>query len=57
MPRAYIGVDVGTNSTRAGVFDEAGTLLAIARHPIRIWHEAGDIVEQSSQDIWDACTA
>src|SRR3954469_10964351 len=57
MPRAYIGVDVGTTSTRAGVFDEAGTLLAIARHPIRIWHEAGDIVEQSSQDIWDAWTA
>lgn len=55
MPRAYIGVDVGTTSTRAGVFDEAGTLLASARHPIRIWHEAGDIVEQSSSDIWDAC--
>ncbi|MFK4508728.1 FGGY-family carbohydrate kinase [Bradyrhizobium daqingense] len=55
MPRAYIGVDVGTTSTRAGVFDEAGTLLAMARHPIRTWHEAGDIVEQSSQDIWEAC--
>lgn len=55
MPRAYIGVDVGTTSTRAGVFDEAGALLATARHPIRIWHEAGDIVEQSSQDIWEAC--
>lgn len=55
MPRAYIGVDVGTTSTRAGVFDEAGILLATARHPIRIWQEAGDIVEQSSQDIWQAC--
>src|SRR3954463_12757962 len=55
MPRAYIGVDVGTTSARAGVFDEAGTLLATAKHPIRIWHEAGDIVEQSSPDIWDAC--
>ena len=29
-----------------------GTLLATARHPITIWHEAGDIVEQSSADIW-----
>jgi D-ribulokinase len=56
MPQAYIGVDVGTTSTRAGVFDEAGNLLATARHPIRIWHEAGDIVEQSSADIWDACS-
>ncbi|UPJ67126.1 FGGY-family carbohydrate kinase [Bradyrhizobium sp. 191] len=55
MPRAYIGVDVGTTSTRAGVFDEAGILLATARHPIRIWQEPGDIVEQSSQDIWEAC--
>ncbi|KYH00439.1 FGGY-family carbohydrate kinase [Bradyrhizobium sp. DOA1] len=55
MPRAYIGVDVGTTSARAGVFDEVGTLLAMARHPIRTWHEAGDIVEQSSQDIWEAC--
>jgi len=55
MPQAYIGVDVGTSSTRAGVFDEAGNLLATARHPIRIWHEAGDVVEQSSSDIWEAC--
>jgi D-ribulokinase len=57
MQQAYIGVDVGTSSTRAGVFDEAGKLLAIARHPIRTWHEAGDIVEQSSGDIWSACIA
>jgi D-ribulokinase len=57
MRQAYIGVDVGTSSTRAGVFDETGKLLAIARHPIRTWHEAGDIVEQSSSDIWNACAA
>jgi D-ribulokinase len=55
MQQAYIGVDVGTSSTRAGVFDETGRLLGIARHPIRTWHEAGDIVEQSSEDIWNAC--
>jgi D-ribulokinase len=53
--QAFIGVDVGTASTRAGVFDEKGTLLATARHPITIWQEAGDIVEQSSADIWAAC--
>jgi D-ribulokinase len=55
MMQAFIGVDVGTASTRAGVFDEKGTLLATARHPITIWQEAGDIVEQSSADIWAAC--
>jgi D-ribulokinase len=57
MRQAYIGVDVGTSSTRAGVFDETGKLLGTARYPIATWHEAGDIVEQSSSDIWHACTA
>jgi D-ribulokinase len=55
MRRAFVGVDVGTSSARAGVFDETGTLLSTARHPIAVWHEAGDIVEQSSSDIWAAC--
>jgi D-ribulokinase len=57
MRQAFIGVDVGTSSARAGVFDENGTLLATARHPIAIWHEAGSVVEQSSSDIWAACAA
>jgi D-ribulokinase len=57
MQQAYIGVDVGTSSTRAGVFDERGELLGTTRHPIQTWHEAGDIVEQSSSDIWNACAA
>ena len=57
MQQAFIGIDVGTTSTRAGIFDEAGNLLATARHPIRVWQEAGDVVEQSSSDIWDACAA
>jgi D-ribulokinase len=57
MRQAFIGIDVGTSSTRAGIFDEEGNLLATARHPIRVWQEAGDIVEQSSSDIWDACTS
>jgi D-ribulokinase len=55
--RAFIGVDVGTASARAGVFDERGRLLATARHPIAIWREPGDIVEQSSEDIWSACVS
>ena len=55
MRQAFIGVDVGTTSARAGLFDAGGTLLATARRPIATWHEAGDIVEQSSADIWDAC--
>jgi D-ribulokinase len=57
MRQAFIGVDVGTSSARAGVFDEKGALLATARHPITVWHEAGNVVEQSSSEIWAACAA
>src|SRR6185369_12497502 len=57
MKQAFIGIDVGTSSARAGVFDEAGILLATARNPITIWHEAGGVVEQSSAEIWAACAA
>ena len=57
MGEAYIGVDVGTLSARAGVFDSAGRLMASARRPIAIWRESGEIVEQSSEDIWRAATS
>jgi len=57
MRQAFIGIDVGTSSARAGVFDEKGSLLATARHPITVWHEAGGVVEQSSSEIWAACVA
>lgn len=54
MTRFFIGIDVGTGSARAGVFDEAGALLASAKRPITIWHEPGNIVEQSGEQIWQA---
>ena len=57
MQQVFVGVDVGTASARAGIFDEGGALLASARQAIATWHEAGDIVEQSSSDIWAACVA
>ena len=57
MTEAYIGVDVGTLSARAGVFDSAGRLIASARRAIAIWREPGEIVEQSSDDIWRAVTS
>ncbi|WP_156417809.1 FGGY-family carbohydrate kinase [Aureimonas sp. AU4] len=50
----FLGVDVGTGSARAGLFDENGRLKATAKRPIRIWREPGEIVEQSSADIWQA---
>ena len=54
MDSVFIGVDVGTGSARAGVFGGDGKLLASAKRPIRMWQEAGGIVEQSSADIWTA---
>ncbi len=50
----FIGIDVGTGSVRAGVFDESGSLLSVAKKDIMIWREEGSIVEQSSNDIWNA---
>ena len=57
MDEAFIGVDVGTGSVRAGVFTLRGQLLSSARRAIATWREAGDIVEQSSADIWAATVA
>jgi FGGY-family pentulose kinase len=57
MTDYFIGIDVGTGSARAGVFDADGRLHASAKRNISIWREEGDIVEQSSNDIWDAVVA
>jgi D-ribulokinase len=57
MSEAFIGVDVGTGSARAGVFSADGRLLASARRSIAIWREPGEIVEHSSRDIWAAACA
>jgi FGGY-family pentulose kinase len=52
--RFYLGVDVGTGSARAGIFDAAGTLRGAAACDIQIWRPKADFVEQSSDDIWQA---
>lgn len=52
-----IGIDVGTGSARAGVFDADGKLLGVGKHPVTMWQEPGDIVEQSSEQIWQAVCA
>jgi D-ribulokinase len=50
----FVGVDVGTGSARAGIFDATGVLLASAKRPITMWRETGDVVEQSGEQIWQA---
>ncbi len=49
-----VGVDVGTGSARAGVFDLTGTLLARAEHPIVLHRPIADHAEYESQAIWHA---
>ncbi|WP_417750338.1 FGGY-family carbohydrate kinase [Roseicyclus amphidinii] len=49
-----IGIDVGTGSARAGVFDLAGHLLGTAKQEISLHHAEGHRVEQSSAEIWKA---
>ncbi|MEO8169001.1 MAG: FGGY-family carbohydrate kinase, partial [bacterium] len=55
MTKEYvIGVDVGTGSVRAGIFNVRGKMLAHAQHEIKIWRPEENFVEQSSDDIWNA---
>ena len=53
-PRYVIGVDVGTGSARAGIFDLSGRMVASARRDIALFHASGSVVEQSSTEIWSA---
>lgn len=50
----FIGVDVGTGSARAGVFDGSGRLLGSASQKISLWHPRPHFAQQSSADIWSA---
>ncbi|OSQ43067.1 FGGY-family carbohydrate kinase [Thalassospira sp. MCCC 1A01428] len=52
--KAIIGVDVGTGSARAGVFDGTGKLLGSASHPIAMNRPRPDFVEQDSENIWQS---
>ncbi|MEK0081984.1 FGGY-family carbohydrate kinase [Benzoatithermus flavus] len=49
-----IGVDVGTGSARAGVFDTAGRCRGRSQHPIRLRRPRPEHAEHSSEDIWQA---
>ncbi|HMR76594.1 MAG TPA: FGGY family carbohydrate kinase, partial [Polyangiaceae bacterium] len=54
MSQAFLGVDVGTGSVRAGLFDAGGRRLGQGVEEIRLWRPEEDFVEQSSEDIWQA---
>lgn len=54
MPEFLIGVDVGTGSARAGVFDRHGLMLAHTKQDIVIFRDDLGHVEQSSAQVWQA---
>ena len=53
--RLHLGIDVGTGSARAGLFDAKGCRMGVGSHPIDIHRPKDDFAEQSSDDIWRAC--
>lgn len=50
----FLGVDVGSYSTRASIFSADGSMLAHSTRGIKVHSPAGfpGFFEQSSQDIW-----
>jgi len=52
--KLYLGIDVGTGSVRAGIFDGQGNQRGSASVDIQIWRPQEDFVEQSSENIWTA---
>jgi FGGY-family pentulose kinase len=55
--KAYLGLDVGTGSARAALFDTTGRLLGRGQQSVETFHPYNDFVEQSSEDIWHAVCA
>ncbi|MDV7143943.1 FGGY-family carbohydrate kinase [Tropicimonas sp. TH_r6] len=53
----FLGVDVGTGSARAGLFDGAGRLLGTKAVAIETFRPAPDFAQQSSAEIWAAVCA
>lgn len=50
----FIGVDVGTNSVRCGIFNKKGIMISSSTQPLVTYRRDGDFVEQSSHQIWGA---
>jgi len=53
----FVGVDVGTQSAKAAVFELSGACLGEASVPLTIHRRAADEVEQEPEDFYGAATA
>ncbi len=49
-----IGLDVGTTSVKAGLFDASGARLAVAGEEYRLDHPAPDRAELDAETYWRA---
>ncbi|MRG57592.1 ribulokinase [Phyllobacterium sp. SYP-B3895] len=52
--KAFLGIDVGTGSARAGVFDARGTLLGTGIAAIETLRPRPNFAQQSSAGVWRA---
>ena len=52
--RLYLGIDVGTASARAALFDRTGARRGLGTASFPIWRPAPDFVQQSSAAIWQS---
>ena len=50
----FVGVDVGTGSVRAALFEQNGRMLANYSKDISIRSPKTDFYEQSSEEIWSS---
>ena len=50
----FIGIDVGTGSARAGIFDQKGRLIADASKAISLFRPQPHFAQQSSKNIWQS---
>ena len=50
----FVGVDVGTGSVRAALFDARGRLITNQSKDISMRSPKTDYYEQSSEEIWSA---
>jgi FGGY-family pentulose kinase len=54
MKPYFLGVDVGTSSVRAALFDSNGKLIDLKINQIQIFNPKVDFYEQSSEEIWSS---
>src|SRR5262249_45760752 len=52
-----IGLDVGTTSCKAGLFDASGTVLALAAYPYALTRPRPGYAEQEPEQYWTAAVS